>query len=323
MVIFMLGFLLLGLTGCQSLPVRVSSTGFYFDTVISVTIYDAETTTRGNELLAGCMSMAEYYENLYSRTIPTSDIARINSHPGEYVTVSPETITLLQTACHFASISNGLIDPSIGAVSSLWNFHEIEEPVLPDDDVLAEALSHVDYRKISIQDSQVKLSEEGMALDLGFIAKGYIADRMKEYLLKEGIQSAIISLGGNILAVGTKPDGSPFHVGIQKPFADTGTPVLTIDDSDRSVVSSGNYERYFEVNGILYHHILSTENGYPVSSGLSQVTILSDDSVTGDALSTLCFISGYEKATTLLRNYPDVQAIFVLDDGSVSYFNFD
>lgn len=317
MVIFMLGVMLSGMMGCQSRPVRVSSTGFYFDTVISVTIYDAENTMRGNELLEGCMSMAEYYENLYSRTIPTSDIAQINAHPGEYVTVSPETITLLQTACHFASLSNGLIDPSIGAVSSLWNFHENEKPVIPDDDILAEALSHVDYRKISMQDSQVKLAEEGMALDLGFLAKGYIADRMKDYLVSEGVQSALISLGGNILALGSKPDGSPFHVGIQKPFADTGTSVMTVEDSDRSIVSSGNYERYFKADGVLYHHILSTQTGYPVSSGLSQVTILSNDSVTGDALSTLCFILGYEKATTLLENYPDVQAIFVLDDGSI------
>ena len=317
MVIFMLGVMLSGMMGCQSRPVRVSSTGFYFDTVISVTIYDAENTMRGNELLEGCMSMAEYYENLYSRTIPTSDIARINAHPGEYVTVSPETITLLQTACHFASLSNGLIDPSIGAVSSLWNFHENEKPVIPDDDILAEALSHVDYRKISMQDSQVKLVEEGMALDLGFLAKGYIADRMKDYLVSEGVQSALISLGGNVLALGSKPDSSPFHVGIQKPFADTGTSVMTVEDSDRSIVSSGNYERYFKADGVLYHHILSTQTGYPVSSGLSQVTILSNDSVTGDALSTLCFILGYEKATTLLENYPDVQAIFVLDDGSI------
>lgn len=318
----MLGFLLLGISGCQSLPVQVSSTGFYFDTVISVTIYDTENTARGHELLARCMSMAEYYENLYSRTIPTSDIARINSNPGKYVTVSPETITLLQTACHFASLSNGLVDPSIGAVSSLWNFHEKEMPVIPDNDMLAEALSHVDYCKISIQNSQVKLVEEGMILDLGFIAKGYIADRMKDYLVSEGVQSALISLGGNVLALGSKPDGSPFQVGIQKPFADTGTSMMTIEDSDRSIVSSGNYERYFKADGVLYHHILSTQTGYPVNSGLSQVTILSDNSVTGDALSTLCFILGYEKATTLLENYPDVQAIFVLDDGSVSYFNY-
>ena len=317
MVIFMLGVMLSGIMGCQSRPVRVSSTGFYFDTVISVTIYDVENTTHGNELLEGCMSMAEYYENLYSKTIPTSDIARINAHPGEYVTVSPETITLLQTACHFASLSNGLIDPSIGAVSSLWDFHSHEDTAIPSGTALAEALSHVDYRKISMQDSQVKLAEEGMALDLGFIAKGYIADRMKDYLVSEGVQSALISLGGNVLALGSKPDGSPFHVGIQKPFADTGTSVMTVEDSDRSIVSSGNYERYFKADGVLYHHILSTQTGYPVSSGLSQVTILSDDSVTGDALSTLCFILGYEKATTLLENYPDVQAIFVLDDGSV------
>ena len=309
--------ILTGICGCKPLPVQVSATGFYFDTFISITIYDAETTDRGNEILNGCMSLAEHYENLYSKSISTSDIARINSHPGEPVTVDSETITLLQTACQYAALSDGLIDPSIGAVSSLWDFHETKDPVIPSADALSEAVRHVDYRKIRIDGNQVTLSEEGMALDLGFIAKGYIADRIKEYLISEGVQSALISLGGNILALGCKPDGSPFRVGIQKPFADTGTSIMTVEDSDRSIVSSGNYERYFEADGVLYHHILSTQTGYPVNSGLSQVTIISDDSVTGDALSTLCFILGYEKATTLLEDYPDVQAIFVLDDGSV------
>lgn len=315
--IFLLVMILTGICGCKPLPVQISATGFYFDTFISITIYDAETTDRGNEILNGCMSLAEHYENLYSKSISTSDIARINSHPGEPVTVDSETITLLQTACQYAALSDGLIDPSIGAVSSLWDFHETKDPVIPSADALSAAVRHVDYRKIRIDGNQVTLSKEGMALDLGFIAKGYIADRIKEYLISEGVQSALISLGGNILALGSKPDGSPFRVGIQKPFADTGTSIMTVEDSDRSIVSSGNYERYFEADGVLYHHILSTQTGYPVNSGLSQVTIISDDSVTGDALSTLCFILGYEKATTLLEDYPDVQAIFVLDDGSV------
>lgn len=315
--ILLLVMILTGICGCKPLPVQVSATGFYFDTFISITIYDAETTDRGNEILNGCMSLAEHYENLYSKSISTSDIARINSHPGEPVTVDSETITLLLTACQYAALSDGLIDPSIGAVSSLWDFHETKDPVIPSADALSTAVRHVDYRKIRIDGNQVTLSEEGMALDLGFIAKGYIADRIKEYLISKGVQSALISLGGNILALGSKPDGSPFRVGIQKPFADTGTSIMTVEDSDRSIVSSGNYERYFEADGVLYHHILSTQTGYPVNSGLSQVTIISDDSVTGDALSTLCFILGYEKATTLLEDYPDVQAIFVLDDGSV------
>lgn len=315
--ILLLVMILTGICGCKPLPVQVSATGFYFDTFISITIYDAETTDRGNEILNGCMSLAEHYENLYSKSISTSDIARINFHPGEPVTVDSETITLLQTACQYAALSDGLIDPSIGAVSSLWDFHETKDPVIPSADALSAAVRHVDYRKIRIDGNQVTLSEEGMALDLGFIAKGYIADRIKEYLISEGVRSALISLGGNILALGSKPDGSPFRVGIQKPFADTGTSIMTVEDSGRSIVSSGNYERYFEADGVLYHHILSTQTGYPVNSGLSQVTIISDDSVTGDALSTLCFILGYEKATTLLEDYPDVQAIFVLDDGSV------
>lgn len=309
--------LLLGMTGCQRTVEPVSSTGFYFDTFISVTLYDITEPQRADDILNGCMELAGRYEQLFSRTVETSDISRINAHPGEWVNVDPETAALLQTACDYAERSDGLVDPSIGAVSSLWDFHEAAGSVIPSDAALTEALSHVDYRRITIRDSKVLLAEEGMILDLGFIAKGYIADRMKEYLLDRDVHSAVISLGGNVLTIGNKPDGSPFHIGIQKPFADTGVSLLTIEASDRSVVSSGNYERYFEKDGILYHHILSTKTGYPVDSGLSQVTILSDDSVTGDALSTLCFLSGYEKATDLLKSYPDVQAVFVLDDGSV------
>lgn len=309
--------LLLGMTGCQRTVEPVSSTGFYFDTFISVTLYDITELQCADDILNGCMELAGRYEQLFSRTVETSDISRINAHPGEWVNVDPETAALLQTACDYAERSGGLVDPSIGAVSSLWDFHEAAGFVIPSDAALTEALSHVDYRKITIRNSQVMLAEEGMILDLGFIAKGYIADRMKDYLLDRNVHSAVISLGGNVLTIGSKPDGSPFHIGIQKPFADTGVSLLTIDASDRSVVSSGNYERYFEKDGILYHHILSTKTGYPVDSGLSQVTIISDDSVTGDALSTLCFLSGYEKATDLLKSYPDVQAVFVLDDGSV------
>lgn len=314
-------FLSVCLTGCRQNTEPVSSTGFYFDTFISVTLYDTVDEQRAGEILDGCMVLAGHYEQLFSRTLATSDLSRINSHPCEFVSVDPETAALLQTACEYAALADGLVDPSIGAVSSLWDFHDTASPDIPSDAELTEALSHVDYNKITIQGSQVMLAEEGMILDLGFIAKGYIADRMKEYLLTRDVHSAVISLGGNVLTIGTKPDGAPFHIGIQKPFADTGTSLLTVDIIGQSVVSSGNYERYFKKDGVLYHHILSPLTGYPVDSGLSQVTIISNDSVTGDALSTLCFLSGYEKATALLKAYPDVQAIFVLDDGSVISYN--
>ena len=137
-------------------------------------------------------------------------------------------------------------------------------------------------------------------IDLGFVAKGYIADRMKEYLIANNVKSAVINLGGNVLTIGGRPDHTPFKVGIQKPFADAGTSILILDVQDRSLVSSGNYERFFLKEDVLYHHILSTSDGYPADSGLSGVTIISERSVDGDALSTYCFILGYEKGKKLI-----------------------
>ena len=154
-------------------------------------------------------------------------------------------------------------------------------------------------------------------LDLGFIAKGYIADKLKAYLVSNCVESAIINLGGNVLTIGKRPDGSPFQVGVQKPFADSGTAALTLSIADKSLVSSGNYERYFVKDDILYHHILSTENGYPADSGLSSVTIISENSVDGDALSTLCFILGYEKGKKLTDSLQGVEAVFIDIDGNI------
>ena len=150
--------------------------------------------------------------------------------------------------------------------------------------------------------------------------KRYLLDilvSLKEYLISCQVESAIINLGGNVLTIGKRPDGTPFQVGVQKPFADSGTAALTLSIEDKSLVSSGNYERYFIKDDVLYHHILSTENGYPADSGLSSVTIISENSVDGDALSTLCFILGYEKGKKLTDSLQGVEAVFIDKNGTV------
>lgn len=308
------------LAGCSS-PHTASAkaTGFYFDTIISVTIYH-----QGSDRLATkCMELAEHYEKLLSPTIEGSDVWNINHSNGSSVTVDKDTLNLLNVALDYARLSDGLVDPTVGSLSQLWNFGSDNQEIIPDEELILDALTHVNYHAIVIQDDQVMLRDPSAQIELGFIAKGFIADKIKDFLLSEGVTSALINLGGNVLTIGNRPDGTPFRIGIQKPFSDSGTSALTLDLSDVSVVSSGNYERYFEQNGKLYHHILSTSTGYPVESGLSQVTIISSSSVTGDALSTLCFILGYEKAASLLENYPDIQAVFITKDGQLLYVNFD
>lgn len=306
------------LSGCARQVTPLSATGFYFDTVITITLYQP----CEQELLDQCMELAEHYENLFSPNIEGSDIWRINHGNGNYVTVSEETLSLLSTAISYAKLSDGLVDPAIGALSSLWNFGSDNHQIVPSKEAINDALLHTGYTLIEIKEGGVRLSDVHASIDLGFIAKGYIGDRIREYLLSEGVTSATINLGGNVIALGQKPDNTPFKIGIQKPFEPSGTSALVLELSDKSVVSSGNYERYFIQNDTLYHHILSPQTGYPVDSGLSQVTIISDQSVDGDALSTLCFILGYEKAARLLTDYPEVQAVFITTDGQIIYYNF-
>lgn len=304
--------------GCRkSENTKESLTGFYFDTVITVTIYETSSNYDCKELLNQCMELASYYENLLSRTVDGSDIWEINHSKGQPVTVQDETLSLLKASISYAEMSDGLVDPTIGTLSTLWNFGDTNQKNVPSKNAITEALSHVNYKTIQIEGNQVTLLDPNAYLDLGFIAKGYIADQMKAFLLANDVENAIINLGGNVLTIGSRPDGTPFQVGVQDPFSQTGTSLLILSVTDQSLVSSGNYERCFEKDGILYHHILSTKDGYPVNNDLAQVTIISKKSVDGDALSTLCFVLGYEKGKSLIESLEGIEAIFVTQEGEI------
>lgn len=302
------------LTGCQRNAAETTKTGFYLNTVVSITLYDR---SGEDPLFDEAMSLIGEYDSLLSKTAEGSDIYCINHADGSPVEVDARTAELLSIALSYASLSDGLVDPTIGTLSDLWSFGDTNEGIVPSREDIEEALSHIDYTKVKLSGNTVTLLDPKARLDLGFIAKGYIADKLKEFLTKNGVENGIINLGGNVLTIGTKPDGSDYHIGVQKPFAETGTALTTLTVRDRSLVSSGNYERYFEKDGILYHHILSTRDGYPVNSGLNGVTIISENSVDGDALSTLCFILGYEKGRKLIDSLPDTEAVFISDAGEL------
>lgn len=282
-------------------------TGFFFDTFIQISLYDSQDET----VLDGCMELAGRYEALFSRTKEGSDIRNINQAKGKPVTVDKETVALLQCALSYAEETDGTFDPTIGAASSLWNFNTEPKGPVPEDKAIEEALSHIGYEKVNIEGTRVSLQDPNMQLDPGAIAKGYIADRMKDYLVSRGVNSALINLGGNVLAIGEKPDGSPFHVGIQTPFDSRGSVVRTVPVRGKSLVSSGNYERYFEADGILYHHILDPATGYPADSGVLGVTILAEHSVDADALSTICFLMGKDAGMELIEQTDGAEALFI------------
>ncbi|MDE6747639.1 MAG: FAD:protein FMN transferase [Lachnospiraceae bacterium] len=305
--------LILLLTSCGVSQEPITHTGFYFDTVIRITIYDA----KKEACLETCFELAQKYENMLSPTVEGSDIWKINHSNGKPVEVSDETAMLLETALFYCDTTDGLIDITIEPLNELWDFHAKEQ--IPSSEAISEALSHVDYTRLLIDGNTVTMLDPEGSVSLGFIAKGFIADKIKEYLISQDINNAIIDLGGNILAVGSKPDGTPYKFGIQKPFDEQGTPIAILSVTDKSLVTSGVYERCFYQNDILYHHILNPVDGYPVRNNLLSVTILSNSSVTGDALSTSCFVLGLEDGMKLIESLYDVEAVFITDDYVLHY----
>lgn len=297
-----------------------SKSEFFFDTVITISIYG--NNNHADDLISECFEKCTYFEKTLSRTYEGSDIYQINHAKGQPVDVSDDTITVLTMAKEYASLSNGVIDPTVAPLSALWNIDEqcnLKYPSIPSDNDIKEKLSHINYKCINIDGNTVSLSDPEAQLDLGFIAKGYIADCLKSYLVSQKVSSAIINLGGNVLTIGTKSKKDSFCIGIRKPFSDQNTALLSIMADDCSVVSSGCYERYFQKNGKLYHHILDTTTGFPIQNNLYSVTILSKSSMLGDTLSTWCYAIGYEKALSYIESQPDIEAIFIFDDYSVKY----
>lgn len=304
------------LSGCSGLPRERSQTytDTLFDTVISVQIFDSV----DEDVLKGCEKLCKKYDSMFSNKIEDSEISRINSAGGNPVEVSKETIKLIKKGIYYSEMSDGAFDITIAPVSNLWDF-KAETPLVPSPEAIAEAVSHVNYENIIIRDNTVKLTDPHAGIDLGAIAKGYIADRIKDYLEDEGVRHAMINLGGNVLAMDSKLDGSDYNIGIQKPFDETGEPITSVKISDKSVVTSGIYQRYFKADGKIYHHILDPNTGYPCENNLYSVTILTDSSLTADALSTTCFLLGYDRGMKLINQLDNVDAVFITNDNQIHY----
>lgn len=302
--------LLCSLCACtvdSSLPSR---TDFALDTVVTITLYDAGKADAEDALLAGFAEI-ERLEALLSITRENSDVMRINTANGQPVTVAKETAEVISLAQHYAQLSDGALDITIRSASALWDF---TAGAIPDAAALQQAVSLIDYRGLHL-DGQTVTLEKG-AVDLGGIAKGYIADRVATVLKEKGVRSALIDLGGNIVVVGDKA-GQPFRVGIKDPSA-TDSLCAVIEKSDASVVTSGIYERGFNQDGVRYHHLLNPATGMPVQNTLASVTIVCAKSADADALSTACFVMGEERARTLIESLPDTEALFVRRDGTLS-----
>lgn len=284
---------------------KVSKSDFVLNTIITITLFDGG----GEALIDECFGLCRYYESLFSRTDENSEIYKLNLR--EISKVSDETAELISKGLYYSSLSGGKFDITIEPLSALWNF-TANSPSVPSEEKIGEACKLVDYKAVSVSGNTVTFANDYVRLDLGAIAKGYIADKIKTLLISHGIEKAIINLGGNVLCIGAKTDTDGFEIGIQYPFGDGSIASVTV--SDMSVVTSGTYERYFEENGALYHHILNPKTGYPYSNGLLSVSIIGSDSCACDALSTVCFALGREDGISLIDGMSGFYAIYITDD---------
>ena len=274
---------------------KTTGVGFYFDTVVTITLYGADDTLM-EDIWAAC----KRYENMLSKTVEGSDVSRINNAHGQTVTVDAET----------------------------WNVLSGGTNRMPTDEERIAALPLVDDEQLTLGENNTVTLPAGMQIDLGGIAKGYIADQVAA-LVRGRCSGAMLNFGGNVYAVGTKPDGSAYRVGVQDPdepnssiptglmsVTNSSSPIGVVSVIDRSVVTSGIYERGFTIDGVRYHHILSPWTGLPSDSDLASATIIAESSMDADALATACIVLGSEKALQLTQEngYP---ALMILRDGTV------
>ena len=309
-------FLSLFLFGC-SFPKKekkISATRIYLDTVTKITLYGTE----DEQILDDAFALIARYQDIFSRTQTDSEVYLLNYSADNAISVSEPLAELVEKGLYYGNLTDGAFDLSIAPVSSLWDF-TAETPQVPADSDISSALSLVNYKDLQLDKNTLFRKNAHTQLDAGGIAKGYIADKLKEFLLSRDISSAVINLGGNILCVGSKPDGSSFRIGIDKPFSSQGEMTALLEIEDLSVVTSGTYERCFEKDGTFYHHILDPATGYPVKNNLLSVTIISSSSTEADALSTSCFVLGLEKGLSLINSMPDTYAIFITDDNKLHY----
>ena len=314
MILFPALLLALFLTACSAQQDVLTGNTFALDTIIELKLY-AYPREDQDSLMQDAFDQIEQLENTLSAHVEGSDIDRLNQNAGVQPTkVSDLTYRVLSDSLQFSYLTDGLFDVTAGPLIDLW---AIDPPDghYPTQAELDETLPLIDYRKLSfLGDNQIELEDKGMLLNLGAIAKGTIADEIKAYLLSRGVTSALINLGGNVLAVGSKPDDSSFVIGIQDPSSERGEYLLSIHIDDESVVSSGDYERYFEYEGKIYHHILNPKTGFPAETNIKQVTIVTKNSQTADGLSTSVLLLGVQKGIQLIESLEGVEAILITKD---------
>ncbi len=298
----MLFFILFGLYLAKNGKKEYSQSEFVLDTACSVTFYGKD----AKEAAGRVFDEVRRIEGLMSMYKKDSDISRINrAKAGDKVKVSGDTYKVIKAALEICQRSGGAFDITVAPVTRLWNFTG-ENPKIPSKEEISKALISVGYENIVLDENNTVIKKNSsLEIDLGGVAKGYAGDRAKEIAKKYNLTGGIIDLGGNIVCFGTNPhsENGRWTVGIQLPFSPSGTYRKTVEVKEGSVVTSGNYQRYFEENGRLYHHIINPYDGYPSEQNYDSVTIVTDSAMTGDCLATAAYVLGEEKGSELAKEY--------------------
>ncbi len=307
------------LSGCK--PPEISELDyFYFDTSINIKIYDKvdeatleQIDTQTNELLTRL-------ENTYSPSIEDSIVNQVNAH--QITEVDDEFIEILNYSLEACNVSDGIYDPTSGSLIDLWSINN--DNYLPRDSEVIDALANVGCENVTIDGNQITMPY-GYALDFGSSVKGYAGDQIEQILKENGIENGLINLGGNIQAVGNKY-GKPFTIALMTPEVDNqaNENVATLQLEDSAMVTSGINQRFFISDGEVYHHIINANEGYPENNNLASVSIITDEGVRADILSTMVFLMGLEEGMEYVNSVDDVEAIFITRDKKIYQTqNFD
>lgn len=314
LLIFSLG-ILAGCSKDNKVVTPLKRSEVLMGTVVDVSLYDSN----DEKILDKVFEKVKELEKTLSINENGTLVDEINENAGiKPVKVDDDTYNLIKKGIEYAKLSNGLFDISVGPIVKLWNIG-LPEAKVPTQEEINEKLPLIGYEDIQLDenDKTIFLKRPGMMIDLGGIAKGYTADIISSILTEEGVKSAIINLGGNVFTHGKKVNGEDWNVGIQNPFSERGGIIGSIKTSNKSIVTSGIYERYYEEDGVKYHHILSPKTGYPYENEIAGITIISDTSADGDALSTSVFAMGVEEGIKFVNSIDGIDAIFITKDNKV------
>ncbi len=294
------------------------------DTVIQLIIYNDDPNIDVEQIFDETEVLIRGYESLISKTIEGSYTSQLNNNSEfDYSNFAYAEVVhqLYDKSAYYEELSDGAFDVTMEPVVRLWDINNGNTEVPAQDDIDA-TLALVGYENYTRDDAAQKyVLSNGATVDFGAIAKGHMADIVKGSLMSKGINSALVNLGGNVMTIGAKPGDKNWIIAIQDPMGNTGEQLGTLEVKNKSLVTSGNYERFFIKDGVRYHHILDPETGYPAVSGLSQTTIISERSIDCDALSTTTFILGQEDGMELIESLDGFDAMFVGEDGEYYFSN--